>query len=232
MSVAPSDFARALQEARLARSLSVLDAAQAMRLSDKQISGLEHDDHASFYSAVYAERAATNYVKFLNVPTTLIGGPPYEDATPPPLVASVATVPAAPPTRQRLTSPSAGLYGAVGVVLAGIIIAGTTYNSARLALSERGHEFASLCVLGYGQRDVAALLLGEQSVSDDVSVRIGAENPVEELRTTSVVSMGYGTVDNTVAHLGVLGPTRMDYAGSMSAVRAVARYLGRILMEQ
>jgi heat-inducible transcriptional repressor len=75
-------------------------------------------------------------------------------------------------------------------------------------------------------------LLGEQSVSDDVSVRIGAENPVEELRTTSVVSMGYGTVDNTVAHLGVLGPTRMDYAGSMSAVRAVARYLGRILMEQ
>ena len=122
MSAVRSEFARALQEARVARSLSVLDAAQAMRLSDKQISGLEHDDHANFYSAVYAERAATNYAKFLNVPTTLLGGPPFEGATPPPLVASVATVPAAPPTRQRLTSPSAGLYGAVGVVLAGIII--------------------------------------------------------------------------------------------------------------
>jgi transcriptional regulator with XRE-family HTH domain len=122
MSVAPSDFARALQEARLARSLSVLDAAQAMRLSDQQINGLERDDHANFYSAVYAERAAIGYAKFLNVSTTLLGGPPFEGATPPPLVASVATVPAAPPTRQRLTSPSAGLYGAVGVVLAGITI--------------------------------------------------------------------------------------------------------------
>ena len=122
MSAAPSEFARALQAARVARSLSVLDAAQALRLSDKQINGLEHDDHANFYSAVYAERAATSYAQFLNVPTTLLGGPPFEGATPPPLVASVSTVAAKPPTRQRLTSPSAGLYGVVGVVLAGIII--------------------------------------------------------------------------------------------------------------
>jgi heat-inducible transcriptional repressor len=30
----------------------------------------------------------------------------------------------------------------------------------------------------------------------------------------------------------VLGPTRMDYPGTMGAVRAVARYLGRIVTEQ
>lgn len=122
MNAAPSDFARALQAARLARSLSVLDAAHALRLSDKQINGLEQDDHANFYSAIYAERAATSYAQFLNVSTTLAGGPPFGTATPPPLVASVASVPSTPPTRQRLTSPSAGLYGAAGVVLAGIII--------------------------------------------------------------------------------------------------------------
>ena len=31
--------------------------------------------------------------------------------------------------------------------------------------------------------------------------------------------------------IGVLGPTRMDYPGTMGAVRAVARYVGQILME-
>ena len=32
-----------------------------------------------------------------------------------------------------------------------------------------------------------------------------------------------------VAHLGVIGPTRMDYPATMAAVRAVARYLSRFL---
>ena len=31
--------------------------------------------------------------------------------------------------------------------------------------------------------------------------------------------------------LGVVGPTRMDYAGNMAAVRAVARYVGHLLAE-
>ena len=34
-----------------------------------------------------------------------------------------------------------------------------------------------------------------------------------------------------VAKLGVVGPTRMDYPGTMGAVRAVARYVGQILAE-
>jgi len=32
-----------------------------------------------------------------------------------------------------------------------------------------------------------------------------------------------------VARLGVLGPTRMDYPTTIAAVRAVARYVSRIL---
>jgi heat-inducible transcriptional repressor len=32
-----------------------------------------------------------------------------------------------------------------------------------------------------------------------------------------------------LARLGVLGPTRMDYSNNMAAVRAVARYLSRLL---
>jgi heat-inducible transcriptional repressor len=71
-------------------------------------------------------------------------------------------------------------------------------------------------------------LLGESADQPALTVRIGAETG---LRGTSVVSAGYGADGNSLAKLGVLGPTRMDYPGAMGAVRAVARYVGQILGE-
>ncbi|WP_406034600.1 heat-inducible transcriptional repressor HrcA [Nocardioides sp. NBC_00163] len=74
-------------------------------------------------------------------------------------------------------------------------------------------------------------LMGEATAGGLVTVRIGAEGPYQELSQTSVVATGYGPGDEALATLGVVGPTRMDYPGSMAAVRAVARYLSRILDE-
>ena len=71
-------------------------------------------------------------------------------------------------------------------------------------------------------------LLGESASPSALTVRIGAETGLEG---TSVVSAAYGAGGQAVAKLGVLGPTRMDYPGTMGAVRAVARYVGRILGE-
>ena len=62
-----------------------------------------------------------------------------------------------------------------------------------------------------------------------ITVRIGEENEDEQMRSTSVVSIGYGAHGNVVGGMGVVGPTRMDYPSTMSAVRAVARYVGEIL---
>ncbi|GGT51246.1 heat-inducible transcriptional repressor HrcA [Actinomadura citrea] len=72
-------------------------------------------------------------------------------------------------------------------------------------------------------------LLGETGDSSTVTVRIGTENPDLGLKSTSVVAADYGVGDLTLARLGVLGPTRMDYPSTMGAVRAVARYVGQIL---
>ena len=72
-------------------------------------------------------------------------------------------------------------------------------------------------------------LLGESVDQSSVIVRIGAENPVAGLHSTSVVATGYGGGDQVVARLGVVGPTRMDYPTAMGAVRAVARYVGQIV---
>jgi heat-inducible transcriptional repressor len=74
-------------------------------------------------------------------------------------------------------------------------------------------------------------LLGEATSSSALTVRIGHEQPYEELASTSVVATGYGAGDDVLATLGIVGPTRMDYPGSMAAVRAVARYVSRILAE-
>jgi heat-inducible transcriptional repressor len=63
-----------------------------------------------------------------------------------------------------------------------------------------------------------------------VRVRIGRENTHTGLAEASVVTAGYGRPGEAVARLGVLGPTRMDYPSSIAAVRAVARYLSRILL--
>jgi len=74
-------------------------------------------------------------------------------------------------------------------------------------------------------------LMGEATSGGLVTVRIGAEGPYEQLAQTSVVATGYGPSDEALASLGIVGPTRMDYPGTMAAVRAVARYLSNILDE-
>jgi len=81
------------------------------------------------------------------------------------------------------------------------------------------------------EEQVVLLRLIDCAASGMVTVHIGGENPVEQLRTTSVVTVGYGggVGSAALAGMGVVGPTRMDYPGAMSAVRAVARYVGDLL---
>ncbi len=62
-----------------------------------------------------------------------------------------------------------------------------------------------------------------------ITVRIGEENEAEEMRSTSLISIGYASHGTVLGGMGVVGPTRMDYPGTMAAVRAVARYVGEIL---
>ncbi|AEI11751.1 heat-inducible transcriptional repressor HrcA [Cellulomonas gilvus] len=62
-----------------------------------------------------------------------------------------------------------------------------------------------------------------------VTVRIGRETRHDGLVETSFVTSGYGDEGGAIARVGAIGPLRMDYPGTMASVRAVARYLTRIL---
>jgi putative ABC transport system permease protein len=59
------------------------------------------------------------------------------------------------------------------VSLAAVIALGVIYNGIRISFSERSRELASLRVLGFTAREVAALLFGEQAVIDILGTAIG-----------------------------------------------------------
>ncbi|WP_068396268.1 heat-inducible transcriptional repressor HrcA [Kribbia dieselivorans] len=79
------------------------------------------------------------------------------------------------------------------------------------------------------QHVVLLKLMSTAAQEDLVAVRIGHENPVAGLQSTSMVVSGYGPGDDLVGGLGVVGPTRMDYPTTMAYVRAVATYVSRII---
>ncbi|HWV77376.1 MAG TPA: HrcA family transcriptional regulator, partial [Isoptericola sp.] len=113
-----------------------------------------------------------------------------------------------------------------------IVLAGT----ANLARAEMRFEQGLSPVLEALEEQVVLLgLLTELAsepggrVGGGVGVRIGHENRLDGLTETSVVASGYGSDGDTVAILGSIGPTRMDYPGTIASVRAVARYLSRVL---
>jgi heat-inducible transcriptional repressor len=58
-----------------------------------------------------------------------------------------------------------------------------------------------------------------------VTVRIGSENPLEPIRTCSLISSTYRRGAVPVGSVGVLGPTRLDYESAIAVVSAAADYL-------
>ena len=106
-------------------------------------------------------------------------------------------------------------------------------GAANLARTEEDFSGSIFPVLEAIEEQVTLLrLFGEMeldSTGSGVAVSIGKENADFGLGQTSVLTSGYSTSGGSVARLGVLGPTRMDYSNNMAAVRAVARYLSRLL---
>ncbi|MEO9200631.1 MAG: heat-inducible transcriptional repressor HrcA [Antricoccus sp.] len=102
-------------------------------------------------------------------------------------------------------------------------------GAANLTRNTQDFAHSLGAVLEALEEQVVLLKLVDEAVHPDgVTVSIGEENAAPGLRSTSVVAIGYGT-DNRLGGLGVVGPTRMDYAANMAAVLTVARYIGRLL---
>ncbi len=61
----------------------------------------------------------------------------------------------------------------------------------------------------------------------EVTIRIGPENTLKELQDCSILSVTYQAGDNSNGTIGLIGPTRMNYARAIS----VLKYMGMALSE-
>lgn len=71
------------------------------------------------------------------------------------------------------TGQSIGMLRQLFLWMAVIVAFGVVYNSARIALSERGRDLATLRVVGLTKREIAGVLLGELSLLVLVALPVG-----------------------------------------------------------
>ncbi len=90
-----------------------------------------------------------------------------------PAVAGVALKSAAIEEFQTQMDEMMGVFIFFNILFAAIITVGVVYNVARIALSERQHELASLRVLGLTRGEISSILLGELAVLTLLAVPFG-----------------------------------------------------------
>ena len=147
-----------------------------------------------------------------------------------PTAEAVATEPSEPAVRDDsgLTQVRAAVVDLVAATREERIIMAGTANLARSG-SEFGEKMAPILEAFEEQVVLLKLLTSMAEDHEGISVRIGRENTHESFSSTSVVAAEYGHDAGSSARLAVLGPTRMDYPTTISAVRAVAKYVSSIL---
>ena len=79
------------------------------------------------------------------------------------------------------------------------------------------------------EHQVVVVSLVRDLLDQGVTVRIGSEHEIEDLRDCAIVLAPYEIEGELAGTVGVLGPTRMDYRQALAAVAAVSQQLGRLL---
>ncbi len=80
--------------------------------------------------------------------------------------------------------------------------------------------------------DQQPVISAMKALSDmgDVGAFIGSENPVDSLRSCSIVAGSIVADSRVVGSVGVVGPTRMNYAQVVPLVREISHRLGRVMV--
>jgi heat-inducible transcriptional repressor len=79
------------------------------------------------------------------------------------------------------------------------------------------------------EQDQLLPLIFERTDDRRVSIRIGAENPLEPIRSCTLISSTYNRGSMPIGSVGILGPTRMLYEDTIALVEATADYLSDAL---
>jgi putative ABC transport system permease protein len=91
-----------------------------------------------------------------------------------PAVAGVASKRVALGNFRRMMAENMGVMLTFNILFAGVIAFGVVYNAARVSLSERSRELASLRVLGFTRAEISIILLGELAILTVLALPVGA----------------------------------------------------------
>ena len=142
------------------------------------------------------------------------------------------------PTWPSHLNGSGGLGDAVGRSATVLVETLVEHSEERLLLGGTANLTRNTADFGGSLRSVLEALeeqvvvlrlLAAQQEAGKVTVRIGHETEAEQMAGTSVVTTAYGSSGKVYGGMGVLGPTRMDYPGTIANVAAVALYIGEVL---
>ncbi len=100
-----------------------------------------------------------------------------------------------------------------------------TLRQPEFAEVERARQFLSILDQGF----ILSELLSRALNQSGVQIIIGGESRREEMRHYSLILSRYGLTGRLEGALGVLGPTRMPYPRSVSAVHFIARVMSELL---
>lgn len=98
----------------------------------------------------------------------------FRDLKDMPAVAGVEMAEAAYQTFTDTMDETIGIMITINTLFSSLIIFGVVYNAARISLSERGRELASMRVLGFSKAEVSFVLLGELAVVVLLALPLGA----------------------------------------------------------
>ncbi|MBS0015752.1 MAG: heat-inducible transcriptional repressor HrcA [Arthrospira sp. SH-MAG29] len=79
------------------------------------------------------------------------------------------------------------------------------------------------------QEQLWPLIFATPESSQQVNIRIGSENPLEPIRSCTLISAQYYQNSQPIGSVGILGPTRMVYENAIALVEATANYLSEAL---
>ncbi|WP_019498311.1 ABC transporter permease [Pseudanabaena sp. PCC 6802] len=142
-----------------------------------------------------------------------------------PAVAGVSVRARAIARFEETIAGSLGIFTAVLVAFACIIAFGVVYNAARIALSERDRELATLRVIGFTQAEISVILLGEQALLTIAAIPIGF---AIGFGFSALLSLTY----NSELYRIPLVVTRSSYAFATIVITIAALISGAIVRRQ
>ena len=100
------------------------------------------------------------------------------------------------------------------------------FRQPELAPGSRAREVTEILE----DRQTMRSLLGEAPDGGRVRVAIGKENRPENLHSFSMIFCQYGLPTETSGVVGIMGPTRMEYANAISGVRYLSSVMSEMLV--